>query len=78
MPADKIDAAAGRVAEAERKATEARENAAKMADDIRQLVATCFERVTSMRHQSEDDAQRARAALAEARALLARAEKLTQ
>ena len=77
MPADRVEAATERLAEAERKAAEARDVAVEMAEDVRQLVATCFEMVTSMRHLSEEDTRRARAGLAQARMLLARAEKLT-
>jgi len=78
MPADDLDQAAEPLAEAERMATEARDSAARMADEMRHRAATCFERVTSMRHKSEEDAQRARAGLAEARALLVRAQRLTE
>jgi hypothetical protein len=78
MATGTIEATTRRVAAAERRAAEARHNAELLARAIRQLVAIGFERVTSVRHQSEEDIKQARAALAEARQLLARAEKLTQ
>jgi hypothetical protein len=50
----------------------------RIAEATRQLVAACFKQVTTTRHRSEEDAKQARAMLAEARELLARAEKLTE
>jgi hypothetical protein len=78
MVAEKFEAISLRVAAAEHRAVEARAGAELLAEEARQLVASCFAMVTSARHQSAADAQRARAELVSARELLARADKLTQ
>jgi hypothetical protein len=74
----KTEAAIQPVAAAERQAVEAQRSAMRIAEATRQLVAACFKQVTTTRHRSEEDAKQARAMLAEARELLARAEKLTE
>ena len=78
MVAEKFEAISLRVAAAEHRAVEARAGAELLAEEARQLVASCFAMVTSARHQSAADAQRTRAELVSARELLARADKLTQ
>jgi vacuolar-type H+-ATPase subunit H len=78
MEPETIEDLKRRVAAAERRAAEARENAGRLAEEARQLVARCFALATGHRHQSADDVKRARSGLAEARDLLERAEKLTR
>jgi hypothetical protein len=64
-------------AEAGRRAAQARASAEETAAGSQRLVAACFDHVAAAR-QFTHDTERARAGLAESRALLARAGRLTR